>query len=87
MAAKDLGLQVPTDVSVIGIDNHDMSEFFELTTVNQRVRGQGSRSVEILLNLLNDPKLEEHPNIEEQFDWPAELMVRSSTARPPHTSR
>ena len=87
MAAKDLGLQVPTDVSVIGIDNHDMSEFFELTTVNQRVRGQGSRSVEILLNLLNDPKLEEHPNIEEQFDWPAELLVRSSTARPPHASR
>jgi DNA-binding LacI/PurR family transcriptional regulator len=87
MAAKDLGLQVPTDVSVIGIDNHDMSEFFELTTVNQQVRGQGSRSVEILLNILDDPKLEEHPNIEEQFDWQAELLVRGSTARPPHSSR
>jgi DNA-binding LacI/PurR family transcriptional regulator len=87
MAAKDLGLQVPTDVSVIGIDNHDMSEFFELTTVNQRVRGQGTRAVEILLNLLDDPKLEEHPNVEEQFDWQAELLVRSSTARPPHASR
>jgi DNA-binding LacI/PurR family transcriptional regulator len=87
MAAKDLGLQVPRDVSVIGIDNHDMSEFFELTTVNQQVRGQGTRAVEILLNILDDPKLEEHPNIEEQFDWQAELLVRGSTARPPHSSR
>jgi DNA-binding LacI/PurR family transcriptional regulator len=87
MAAKDLGLQVPTDVSVIGIDNHDMSDFFELTTVNQRVRGQGARAVEILLNLLDDPALEQHPNVEEQFDWSAELLVRGSTARPPHTSR
>ena len=87
MAAKDLGLQVPTDVSVIGIDNHVMSDFFELTTVNQRVSGQGSRAVEILLNLLDDPKLEDHPNVEEQFDWPAELLVRSSSARPPHASR
>ena len=87
MAAKDLGLQVPTDVSVIGIDNHVMSDFFELTTVNQRVSGQGSRAVEILLNLLDDPKLQDHPNVEEQFDWPAELLVRSSSARPPHASR
>jgi DNA-binding LacI/PurR family transcriptional regulator len=87
MAAKDLGLQVPTDVSVIGIDNHDMSEFFELTTVNQRVRGQGAQAVRILLDLLEDPALEEHPNIEQQYDWPAELLVRGSTARPPHASR
>ena len=87
MAAKDLGLQVPADVSVIGIDNHDMSDFFDLTTVNQRVRGQGARAVEILLNLLEDPALDEHPNIEEQYDWNAELMVRGSTARPPHSSR
>jgi DNA-binding LacI/PurR family transcriptional regulator len=87
MAAKDLGLQIPTDVSVIGIDNHDMSEFFELTTVNQRVRGQGAQAVRILLDLLEDPALEEHPNIEQQYDWPAELLVRGSTARPPHASR
>ena len=87
MAAKDLGLQVPTDVSVIGIDNHDMSDFFELTTVNQNVRGQGTRAVEILLGLLDDPQLEEHVNIEEQYDWIPELLVRGSTARPPHASR
>jgi DNA-binding LacI/PurR family transcriptional regulator len=87
MAAKDLGLQVPNDVSVIGIDNHDMSEFFELTTVNQQVRGQGARAVQILLELLDDPSLEEHPNIEQQYDWNADLLVRGSTARPPHASR
>lgn len=87
MAAKDLGLQVPADVSVIGIDNHDLSDFFELTTVNQRVREQGTRAVQILLSLLDEPMTELLPNIEEQYDWPAELMVRGSTARPPHTTR
>lgn len=87
MAAKDLGLQVPVDVSVIGIDNHDMSEFFELTTVNQRVSGQGTRAVQILVDLLEDLNLDQHPNVEEQFNWTAELLVRSSTARPPHASR
>ncbi|MFM6963446.1 MAG: LacI family DNA-binding transcriptional regulator [Micrococcales bacterium] len=82
MAAKDLGLQVPRDISIIGIDNHDMSEFFQLTTVNQMVRDQGTEAVKILLNLLDDPSLEEHPNVEQKFDWVPELLVRNSTARP-----
>jgi DNA-binding LacI/PurR family transcriptional regulator len=52
-----------------------------------QVRGQGARAVQILLELLDDPSLEEHPNIEQQYDWNADLLVRGSTARPPHASR
>ncbi len=87
MAARDLGLRVPQDVSVIGIDNHDMSEFFGLTTLDQRVREQGSYATKILLELLVDPTLESHVNVEEETDWPVELIIRSSTARPATGSR
>lgn len=82
MAARDLGLRVPQDVSVIGIDNHDMSEFFGLTTLDQRVREQGSHATKLLLDLLLDPGLESHVNVEEETDWPVDLIIRSSTARP-----
>ena len=34
-AARALGLQVPEDVSVIGIDDHEMAAIFDLTTVAQ----------------------------------------------------
>jgi DNA-binding LacI/PurR family transcriptional regulator len=82
MAARDLGLRVPQDVSVIGIDNHDMSDFFGLTTLDQRVREQGTFATKILLELLLDPTLESHVNVEEETDWPVDLKIRSSTARP-----
>ena len=32
LAARDLGLIVPRDVSIIGIDDHDLSDFFGLST-------------------------------------------------------
>ncbi len=82
MAAKDLGLRVPEDISVIGIDNHDMAEFFGLTTVDQRVREQGAEATRLLLEVLSDPTLESHVNVEEDVEWPVKLFIRSSTARP-----
>ena len=82
MAARDLGLRVPQDVSVIGIDNHDMSDFFGLTTLDQRVREQGTFATKLMLELLLDPSLESHVNVEEETDWPVDLIIRSSTARP-----
>jgi len=87
MAAKDLGMRVPEDVSIIGIDNHDMSEFFGLTTVNQDVRGQGRNAAERLLAVLesDDPSVE--TNLEENHDWPVELLIRHSTARPAQSNR
>jgi DNA-binding LacI/PurR family transcriptional regulator len=79
MAARDLGLRVPQDVSVIGIDNHDMSDFFGLTTLDQRVREQGTFATKLMLDLLLDPSLESHVNVEEETDWPVDLIIRSST--------
>lgn len=80
MAAKDLGLRVPQDISVIGIDNHDMSEFFGLTTIDQRVREQGKTAAQMLLDLLDDKDFSTRGNVEETIEWPAKLLIRSSTA-------
>ena len=87
MAAKDLGLRVPEDISVIGIDNHDMAELFGLTTIDQRVRDQGAEAARLLLEVLSDPTLESHVNVEEDVEWKVSLLIRSSTARPTASAR
>ncbi|MBF0672099.1 MULTISPECIES: LacI family DNA-binding transcriptional regulator [unclassified Salinibacterium] len=79
LAARDMGLHVPDDVSVVGIDDHELSEFFGLTTVAQFPQLQGRMAAELLLDQL-------HPETRTQgalnTALPFELMVRSSTARP-----
>jgi DNA-binding LacI/PurR family transcriptional regulator len=87
MAAKDLGMRVPEDVSVIGMDNHDMSEFFGLTTINQDVRGQGRWAAERLLSVLESTDDETPSNVEENAEWGVELLIRHSTARPAPSTR
>lgn len=77
LAAKDLGLSVPNDLSIVGVDNHDLSEFFGITTINQNVHGQAAQLVRTMLQLLDDPEQE----VPDQLEWPVELIVRSSTAR------
>lgn len=87
IAAKDLGLRVPQDISVIGLDNHDMSEFFGLSTISQQPRQQGKRAAEMMLALLQSADLKDHVNIEETTPWPVQLVVRSSTARSSTSTR
>lgn len=82
MAAKDLGLRVPQDVSIIGMDNHDMSEFFGLSTINQTVRTQGTNAAKRAIELVENSGGNLPVNIEQNEEWPTELIVRSSTARP-----
>jgi LacI family repressor for deo operon, udp, cdd, tsx, nupC, and nupG len=79
LAARELGLRVPADLSVIGIDDHELAGFFGLTTIAQYPAEQGRRAVEILMEEL-------HPsgggcgglNIPLRVD----LIVRTSTAAP-----
>ncbi|MBH0009711.1 LacI family DNA-binding transcriptional regulator [Salinibacterium sp. SWN1162] len=80
LAARDLGLVVPRDISIIGIDGHELSDFFGLTTVAQYPQAQGEHAVEILMNLLVPGK---HPEIPENTPIGYDLVVRSSTSRPP----
>ncbi|MEY4349670.1 MAG: hypothetical protein RL719_967 [Actinomycetota bacterium] len=80
MAVRDLGMRVPEDISIVGIDNHDMANFYGLTTVDQRVREQGQEIAKMMLAVLEDP--DAPINVELQRDWDFELIVRGSTARP-----
>ena len=81
MAAKDLGLRVPEDISIIGFDNHDLSEFYGLTTISQDVRGQAEQASKTIVDLLQDEDIQSRVNIEEHHPFPVELIIRSSTAR------
>jgi LacI family repressor for deo operon, udp, cdd, tsx, nupC, and nupG len=75
-ALREAGLRVPEDVSVIGIDDHEMAEFFELTTVAQPVHEQGQLAAELLLEAIATGR---HGA---QLTVPTRLVVRGTTAPP-----
>ena len=82
LAARDLGLNVPDDVSVIGVDDHELSEFFGLSTVAQFPALQGRMAVDLIMDQLHPGHRTEGMNT----PLPFELIVRSSTSRPRSTS-
>lgn len=75
IAARRLGVQVPSDLSVIGIDDHEFADMFSLTTLRQSPREQGRVAVDLLLTHLDDPSMP--PQI---VRMQAQLVVRNSTA-------
>jgi DNA-binding LacI/PurR family transcriptional regulator len=79
LAARDLGLRVPDDVSVIGVDDHELSDFFGLSTIAQFPALQGRMAVDVIMEQLGSA----HPqNTSTNTALPFELIVRSSTSRP-----
>lgn len=76
--AKELGLRVPEDVSVVGFDNvpEAANAVPPMTTVAQPLHQMGAEAVRILLGLLAGETREEHLRL------PATLVVRASTAPP-----
>ncbi len=80
-AAREAGLRVPEDISVIGIDDHDMAEFFDLSTVAQPVHQQGQLAARLLLDAL--AAVDEDPSAEPPaLTVPTRLIVRHTTAPP-----
>lgn len=75
VAARQLGYAMPSELSVVGIDDHEHAEMFALTTVRQQPRWQGVQAVEQLLGWLEGGA----PGPNKVAD-PAALVVRSSTA-------
>jgi len=71
------GLRVPQDISVIGIDDHELAELFDLSTVGQPVGTQGALATEMLLAALSDPATEPAAIV-----VPTTLVVRGTTAPP-----
>ena len=78
LACRDQGVSVPDDMSIIGIDDYDLSGFFGLTTVAQHPRRQGEKAASILVDHLADP---DSVATVGNTTMPLDLIVRTSTAR------
>jgi DNA-binding LacI/PurR family transcriptional regulator len=76
-AARDLQLDVPGDLSVIGFDDIDVAEYLGLTTICQPLFESGKRGVERLLGLIGEDMPGPHDEI-----LAIDLVVRGTTAAP-----
>ena len=81
-AARDLGLRVPDDLSIVGYDDVDVAQYTDppLTTVHQPIRRKGMEAVRLLL--AGGGRRDEVRS--EQRHFSTRLVVRGSTARAPH---
>lgn len=80
-AAQQLGLQVGSDVSIVGYDDIPVARFaaIPLTTLRQPTREAGHRLVELLMARLSGAPVDTLQEI-----WQPELVLRASTG-PPRT--
>ena len=74
-AARDVGLKVPDDLSVVGYDDIELAHFAQLTTMRQHLFESGVQGVELLLDRIDNP---EAPL--PQLQLAPELIVRQTTA-------
>jgi len=76
-AAKELGLRVPIDLSVMGFDNIPFSSYFDpsLTTVEIPMYPIGTAAMEMLVNLISEK------NAEKLRWFDTKLLIRDSTSR------
>lgn len=79
IAARELGIAIPQDLSIVGIDGHDLGEFFGLTTVDQNPVHQGRTAATILLDEILPHRTE---TIDINTALPVKLVKRKSTAKP-----
>jgi LacI family transcriptional regulator len=78
-AAKEVGFQVPRDVSVIGFGDVPLASMTDppLTTVREPFQEMGYRAADIVLRMVEGKKLPRRT-----LTLPVELVIRNSTAPP-----
>ncbi len=82
-AARDLGVSVPDQLSVIGYDDIELAEYMQLTTVHQPLFESGIRGVEMLLAAM---EASNGISATGEVYLPLELIVRSTTGPANHRS-
>jgi DNA-binding LacI/PurR family transcriptional regulator len=75
-AARDVGLKVPEQLSVIGYDDIEIAEYLHLTTIRQPLFASGVEGVELLFESIANPLVSPR-----RILLPVELIVRGTTAR------
>lgn len=79
VAARRLGVQIPSQLSIIGVDGHDQAEMFGLTTIEQFPSEQGANAATALLDMIGGSE-ELTPGYREAR---TRLVLRSSTGPVP----
>ena len=80
VAARQLGIQVPAQLSVVGIDGHELADMFALTTLAQDPKAQGTYAVGLAMSELTQGG---DPGAKRWQPYPVRLEVRGSTTAPP----
>jgi LacI family transcriptional regulator len=86
-AARELGLQIPGDLSVIGFDNLREAVYLnpQLTTIDQSLEKMGTIATEMLVALVKGKPLPINPAQEGNlYKIPTELIIRDSCAPVPY---
>jgi LacI family repressor for deo operon, udp, cdd, tsx, nupC, and nupG len=94
-ALRDLGLRCPQDVSVVGLDGHELAATFDLTTVAQPVNDLGAQAARWLVARLAADADDEEDEEDDELEGvatddelphvhPVELVVRGSSGPPKH---
>ena len=78
-AAKELNIQIPSELSVIGYDGIRDSEYVNLTTVSQPLLDSGVRGIELLLKAIASKHAKCVKHIQ-----PIKLVKRGTTSPPQH---
>ena len=76
-AAREAGLRVPDDLSVVGYDDIEAADYVGLTTIRQQLFESGRRGAEILL-----AEIEQRSDEPPVAELAPELVVRATTAPP-----
>lgn len=77
-AARERGVSVPRQLSIVGVDDHDGAPVVGLTTVHQDVPEHGARAARTVIEMLTEREF----SLERQ-NAPIRLIERMTTARPP----
>lgn len=77
-AARDAGMRLPDDLSVIGVDDIPLAAYFAppLTTIRQDFADIGCRAARLLIRAIETPE-----STREHLLLPGELIARRSTVR------
>lgn len=81
-AAKKLGIRIPEDMSVMGVDDLIFNEFLHppLTTVSQPFYEMGTKAAEILLSQISEQGRQSGPQSFMQIIMPTSIIERDSVA-------
>jgi LacI family transcriptional regulator len=80
--AQELGMKIPSDLSVVGFDNISESRYMGLTTVDQFISEMGFVATQMLIRLINGETLES-----QTYRMKTKLVIRSSCLETADTSK